>query len=54
MEKQTIKYYCDLFNKEVILTVNPELNKLKGIVQAPRKLAEANESVRRLAHLLPK
>lgn len=54
MEKQVIKYYCDLFNREVTLTVDPELNKLKGTVQAPRKLAEANESLRRLKHVLPK
>ena len=52
--KKTFKYKSDLFQQEVTLTVDENLNKLKGKILAPKKLAEANKSLRRLKDSLPK
>jgi len=49
-----IKYKSDLFQQEITLTVNENLNMLKGKVLAPRKLAAANKSLNRLKDSLPK
>lgn len=54
MGKKIIKYHSELFNKEVTLTVDPELNKVKDTVPPPRKVIEAREKIMRLQHLLPK
>ncbi|HZE84578.1 MAG TPA: hypothetical protein VE035_09725 [Puia sp.] len=54
MRQKTIKYKSDLFKQEVTLTVDENLNKLKGKVLAPKKLAAANKSLRRLKDFLPK
>ncbi|HVW59514.1 MAG TPA: hypothetical protein VHC48_05750 [Puia sp.] len=40
--------------QEVTLTVDESLNKLKGKVLAPKKLAAANKSLKRLKNSLPK
>ena len=40
--------------QKVTVTVDEELNKLKGKVFAPKKLEEANESLRKLKTPLPK
>jgi hypothetical protein len=48
------KYKSDLFQQEATLTVNDELNKLKGKVLAPKKLATANRSLKKLKGSLPK
>lgn len=54
MKKKVIKYQSDLFKKELTLTVDPSLNKLKGKTLAPKKLEEANKSLRKLKNVLPK
>lgn len=54
MKQKTIKYKSDLFNQEVTLIVDENLNQLKGKVLAPKKLEAANKSLRKLKHLLPK
>lgn len=54
MKQKTIKYRSDLFNQEVTLTIDENLNKLKGKVFAPKKLAAANKSLRKLKNVLPK
>jgi hypothetical protein len=54
--KKVFKYKSNLFNQEVELTFtyNPELDKLKGKVLAPKKLEEANRLLRNLKTPLPK
>jgi hypothetical protein len=49
-----ITYKSDLFQREGTLTVNEELNKLKGKILAPKKLAAANRTLKRLKDVLPK
>jgi hypothetical protein len=51
---KTIKYKSELFHQEVSLTIDEDLNKLKGKVLAPKKLAAANKSLKRLKNSLPK
>jgi hypothetical protein len=43
-----------LTGNETTFTVTEKLNKLKGSVQAPKKLAEANKLLRKLKTPLPK
>jgi len=50
----TIKHKSDLFQQEVTLTVDENLNKLKGRVLAPKKLAAANRSLKKLRGSLQK
>jgi hypothetical protein len=52
--KKTFTHKSDLFRQEATLVVNDELNKLKGKVLAPKKLAAANHSLKRLKNRLPK
>jgi hypothetical protein len=52
--KKVIKFKSDLFEQEVTLTISDKLNKLKGKVHAPEKLAEANEFLRKIKTPLPK
>ncbi|HEX9513693.1 MAG TPA: hypothetical protein VF939_24545 [Puia sp.] len=54
MRQKTIKYKSDLFKQEATLTIDEDLNKLKGRVLAPKKLAAANKSLRRVKDLIPK
>jgi hypothetical protein len=54
MKQKVIKYQSDLFKQEVILTVDENLNKLKGKILAPRKLEAANKALRKLENVLPK
>ena len=52
--KKTFTYKSDLFQREATLTVSDELNKLKGKILAPKKLAIANRSLKKLKGSLPK
>ena len=52
--KRSTKYKSDLLGQEVTFTVSEKLNKLKGKVLAPKKLAEANRALRELKTPLPK
>jgi hypothetical protein len=52
--KKVIKYKCELSGQEMTFTVSEELNKLKGKVLAPKKLADANKLLRELKTPLPK
>jgi hypothetical protein len=54
MKQKTIKHKSDLFSQEVTLTIDENLNKLKGKVLAPKTLEAANKSLRKLKHVLPK
>lgn len=54
MKQKVIKYQSDLFKQEVTLTVDENLNKLKGKVLAPKKLEAANKALRKLKGPLPK
>ena len=54
MKQNVIKYNSDLFKQEVMLTVDANLNKLKGKILAPRKLEAANKSLKKLKDSLPK
>jgi len=54
MIPKTLKYKSDLFKQEVTLTIDDNLNKLKGKVLAPKKLEAANKSLRRLKDILPR
>lgn len=53
MGKTTIKYKSTLFQQELILTIDEELNKLKGKVHAPKKLEQANKALKGLKTSLP-
>lgn len=52
--KKAIKHKSELAGREITFTVSEKLNKLKGKVQAPKKLAEANKLLRKLKTPLPK
>ena len=52
--KQRSKHKSELAGQEVTFTVSEKLNKLKGKVLAPRKLADANKLLRKLKTPLPK
>jgi hypothetical protein len=52
--KQVIKYKSELSGQEMTFTVSEKLNKLKGKVLAPKKLADANKLLRKLKTPLPK
>jgi hypothetical protein len=54
MKQKVIKYKSELFGQEVTLTVDENLNKLKGKTLAPKKLEAANQALRKLKHVLPK
>jgi hypothetical protein len=49
--QKVIKIKGDLFKKECTLTHDPELDKLKGKVWAPKKLEEVNKMLRKLKTL---
>jgi len=53
MKSKVIKYNSDLFKQEITLTVDENLNKLKGTILAPSKLKAANASLKKLKHSLP-
>jgi len=52
--KQAMKHKSDLTGREITFTVSGKLNKLKGKVLAPKKLADANNLLRKLKAPLPK
>jgi hypothetical protein len=52
--KRSTKYKSELLGREVTFTVSEKLNKLKGKVLAPKKLAEANKLLRELKTPLPR
>lgn len=52
--QKNLKHKSDLFPQEVTLTVDENLNRLKGKVFAPKKLAAANKSLKKLRNSLPK
>lgn len=52
--KKSFVYKSDLLSQEATLTVDDNLNKLKGKILAPRKLAAANRSLGKLRNSLPK
>ena len=54
MKQKVTKFKSDLFKQEVTLTVDENLNKLKGKILAPKKLETANKSLLRLKNVLPK
>lgn len=51
--KKVIKYKSTLSKQEITFTVDEKLNKLKGKVLAPKKLADANNLLRKLKSPLP-
>lgn len=52
--KKVIKHTSWVSGQEVTYTVSEELSKLNGKVDAPKKLAEVNELLRKLKTPLPK
>ena len=50
MKKRT-KKSADLFDRKITLVVDEKLNKLKGKILAPKKLAEANKLLRNIKSL---
>ena len=54
MKQHIIKYQSNIFKQEVTLTVDENLNKLKGKILAPSKLDAANKALSRLKDVLPK
>jgi hypothetical protein len=53
MKPKVIKYTSDLFKQEVTVTIDENLNKLKGKAFASKKLEEANQTLLRLKNELP-
>ena len=51
--KKKINQKSDLFKKEITYTVDENLNRLKGKVLAPKKLAEINKLLKKLKTPLP-
>lgn len=51
--KKVIKYKSGLSKQEITFTVDEKLNRLKGKVLAPKKLADANKLLRKLKSPLP-
>ena len=51
---KVIKYKSAFSGQEITLTIDENLNKLKGKVLAPKKLEEANKLLRNLKSPLPK
>jgi len=49
--KKVIKTHSSLFNKEVTITIDEKLNRLKGKTLAPKKLEQANKQLRKLKSL---
>lgn len=49
--KKVIKTHSNLFNKEVTITIDEKLNRLKGKNLAPKKLEQANKQLRKLKSL---
>ena len=49
--KHITKKVTDLSGKEMILIVDERLNKLKGKIQAPKKLEEANNDLKKMKGL---
>lgn len=54
MNQKVIKYQSDLFKQEITLTIDENLNKLKGKILAPKKLEAANKALRKFRNVLPK
>ncbi len=54
MKQKVIKYYSELFKQEVTMTVDENLNKLKGKSPAPKKLETANKHLLKIKDTLPK
>lgn len=52
--KKVIKHKSELVGQEITFTVSENLNKLKGKILAPKKLADANKLLRKLKTPLPK
>jgi hypothetical protein len=52
--KRAIKHKSELFGREITFTASEKLNILKGKVLAPKKLADANELLRKIKTPLPK
>ena len=52
--KKVIKVYSDLFKKECTLTHDPELDKLKGKIWAPKKWEEVNRLLKNFKPSMPK
>ena len=48
MKQKVIKYQSDLFKQEVTLTVDENLNKLKGKVLVLKKMEAANKALRKI------
>jgi hypothetical protein len=51
MEKKVIKVYSDLFKRECTLIHDPELDKLKGKIWAPKKVEEIDKILRKIKSL---
>jgi hypothetical protein len=52
--KQVIKHKSELGGRDITFTISEKLNKLKGKVLAPKKLADANKLLRKLKTPLSK
>jgi hypothetical protein len=48
MEKKVIKVYSDLAKRECTLTLDPELDKFKGMTWAPKVMEEIMKDLRKI------
>jgi hypothetical protein len=51
MEKKVIKVYSDLAKRECTLTLDPELDKFKGMTWAPKVMEEIDKMLKKLKSL---
>lgn len=49
--KKIIKTRSNLFEKEITITIDEKLNKLKGKILAPKKLEKANKQLKKMKSL---
>lgn len=54
MKTKFIQYKSDLFNQEGTITINENLNKLRGKVLVPKKLEAPDKALSKLKCGLPK
>lgn len=51
MEEKVIKVYSELFKRECTLTLDPELEKFKGMTWAPKVMEEIDKVLKNIKTL---
>jgi hypothetical protein len=54
MEKEVVKYWSDIFQQEITMTIDERLNKVDEKKMAPEKQEIANKQLEKIKDFLPK